>query len=48
LTLQGLLSSEQDVDMARATVDLQAQDYSLQLSYKIASMILPKSLLDFL
>ncbi len=48
LTLQGLLSQEQDVDLAKATVDLQAQDYSLQLSYKIASMILPKSLLDFL
>ncbi len=48
LTLQGLLSQEQDVDIAQATVDLQAQDYSLQLSYKIASMILPKSLLDFL
>ncbi len=48
ITLQGLLSNEQDVDMAQATVDLQAQDYSLQISYKIASMILPKSLLDFL
>ena len=48
LTLQGLLSQEQDVDIAQATVDLQAQDYSLQMSYKIASMILPKSLLDFL
>ncbi len=48
ITLQSLLSQEQDVDIAKATVDLQQQDYLMQMSYKIAAMILPKSLLDFL
>ena len=48
LSLQKLISNEQDVDIAKATVDLQDADYHLQLSYKISAMILPKSLLDYL
>lgn len=36
------------VDVAKAIVDLQTQDYLLQLSQKLAATILPKSLLDYL
>ncbi|NLT50043.1 MAG: flagellar hook-associated protein FlgL [Ignavibacteria bacterium] len=43
-----LLSKEKDVDMAAALVSLQNEQYNLELSYKISSMILPKSLLDYL
>ncbi len=46
--LQGLLSNEQDVDVAQAIMDLQNQDYMLQATYKMASTFLPKSLLDYL
>lgn len=46
--LQGLLSNEQDVDIAQAVMDLQSQDYLLQATYKMASSFLPKSLLDYL
>lgn len=46
--LQELLSKEQDVDVAKAIIDLENQQYNLDLSYKISSMILPKSLLDYL
>lgn len=43
-----LLSKRQDIDPAKLIVDLQYQDYVLQLSYKLAATILPKSLLDYL
>lgn len=43
-----LLSKKQDIDPAKLIVDLQYQDYVLQLSYKLAATILPKSLLDYL
>lgn len=43
-----LVSKEQDIDVAKAIVDLQNQDYALQVSYKISSTILPKSLMDYL
>jgi flagellar hook-associated protein 3 FlgL len=43
-----LRSEEQDVDMAKAIMELQTEQYGLDLSYKISSMILPKSLMDFL
>jgi flagellar hook-associated protein 3 len=43
-----LLSNVQDVDTVQALMDLQNQDNSLQMSYKVSSMILPKSLLDYL
>jgi flagellar hook-associated protein 3 FlgL len=36
------------VDVAKAIIDLQNQDYLLQLSQKLAATILPKSLLDYL
>ena len=48
LTLEGLVSTESDIDLAQATIDLQNYDYSLQLSYKMSSMFLTKSLLDYL
>jgi flagellar hook-associated protein 3 FlgL len=48
LILQGMLSNELEVDVAKSIVELQHQDYLLQVSYKLSSMILPKSLLDFL
>jgi flagellar hook-associated protein 3 FlgL len=43
-----LLSLEKDVDMERAIIDLQMAQYTLDVSYHISSMILPKSLLDYL
>ncbi|MFH1194316.1 MAG: flagellar hook-associated protein FlgL [bacterium] len=46
--LQNLLSSEKDVDVAKAVIEMQNYDYSLQMAYKISAMILPKSLLEFL
>jgi flagellar hook-associated protein 3 FlgL len=36
------------VDVAKAIIELQNQDYLLQLSQKLAATILPKSLLDYL
>ncbi len=46
--LQALLSKEQEVDIAKAVMDLQNQDYLLQVTYKLASSFLPKSLLDYI
>lgn len=43
-----LLSFEKDVDIARALIDLESAQYSLDISYRISSMILPSSLLDYL
>ncbi len=48
LNTQDLLSKKQDIDPAKLIVDLQYQDYVLQMSYKLAATILPKSLLDYL
>lgn len=48
LTLEGLISEESEVDLAAATIELQNYDYSLQLSYKMSSMFLTKSLLDYI
>ena len=48
LTLEGLISKESDVDIAAAMIDLQNYDYSLQLSYKMSSMFLTKSILDYI
>lgn len=42
------LSKVEGVDQAELVVDLEYQDYLLQLSYKLASSILPKSILDYL
>lgn len=46
--LEDLISNEKDTDLAKAAIDLQTLQYSLEYSYKISSMILPKSLLDYL
>ena len=46
--LQNLASKEDDVDVAQAILEMQNQDYLLQLSYKMSSMILPKSLVDYI
>lgn len=46
--LTKLLSKEKDVDVAQAVMDLQNKNYLLQMSYKVSSMILPKSLVDYL
>ena len=48
ITLEELISKESEVDLAQATIDLQNYDYSLQLSYKMSSMFLTRSLLDYL
>ncbi len=40
--------NENGVDIAKAIVDLQNQDYLLQVSQKIGAMILPRTLLDYL
>ncbi|MCX6151060.1 MAG: flagellar hook-associated protein FlgL [Ignavibacteriales bacterium] len=46
--LQKMVSTERDTDVAQAVLDLQNRQYALDLSYKVSSMILPKSLLDYL
>lgn len=46
--LVNLAAKENEVDVAEAIMDLQNQDYLLQLSYKLSAMILPKSLVDYL
>lgn len=46
--IEGMISAEKDLDMAKAIIDLQNYDYILQVSYKMSAMILPKSLLDYL
>ncbi|RJP63136.1 MAG: flagellin [Melioribacteraceae bacterium] len=48
IELESMLSTEKDIDMAKAIVDMQNYDYLLQVSYKMSAMILPKSLLDFI
>lgn len=45
---QKMASDENDIDLAKAIIDLQQQDYVLQLSNKVAAMILPKTLMDYL
>ncbi len=48
LEVTELLSAEKDVDVAKALIDLETKQYTLDLTYKISSMILPKSLMDYL
>lgn len=48
LTLEDLISKESEIDLAAATIELQNYDYSLQLSYKMSSMFLSKSILDYI
>jgi flagellin-like hook-associated protein FlgL len=46
--LQEAAQNENGVDVARAIVDLQNQDYLLQVSQKLGAALLPKTLLDYL
>lgn len=46
--LQELLVREQGVDVPALIVDLQNQDYLLQVSYKLLATAYPKSLFDFI
>lgn len=46
--IEELLSQKQDVDIAKAVTNLQNMNYVLEMNYKLASMFLPKSLLDYL
>lgn len=45
---QQVLASEQEVDVVSAITQLQYYDYLLQVSYKMSSMILPKSIMDYI
>jgi flagellar hook-associated protein 3 FlgL len=47
IELSSLLSAEKDVDVAKALLELESAQYTLDMSYKISSLILPKSLLDY-
>lgn len=46
--IESLISSEKDLDVAKAIIDMQNYEYLLTASYKMSSMILPQSLLDFI
>lgn len=48
LDITELLSKEKDVDMAKKVIELQTEEFNLNTVYKISSMILPKTLLDYL
>ena len=48
INLQEASEAENGVDIAKAILELQNQEYLLQISQKMAAMILPKSLLDYL
>lgn len=46
--LQEMMSADTDTDTAKTLIDLQSYDYTLQLAYKVTSMTLSKSLMDYL
>jgi len=48
LNLKNLVSIERDVDVAESVIELQNQEYMMQVAYKTASSLLPKSLVDYL
>lgn len=48
MNLKNLVSMESDVDVADAVISLQNQEYMMQVAYKTASTLLPKSLVDYL
>ncbi|MCB9258004.1 MAG: flagellar hook-associated protein FlgL [Ignavibacteriales bacterium] len=48
LEVSELLSYEKDVDVTQALIDLESAQYTLDVSYKISSMLLPKSILDYM
>ena len=45
---EGFISDEMEIDVAKSMIDLQMQDYLLQVSYELAAKILPQSILDYL
>jgi len=45
---QDLIAKDMEVDLPKLLIDMQNQQYVLDMSYKMASMILPKSLMDFI
>lgn len=48
LYAEELIAKEKEVDIPQAIVDLQNEDYHLQMAYKVSAMVLPKSLLNYL
>jgi|YNPMSStandDraft_2_1061718.scaffolds.fasta_scaffold00173_14 flagellar hook-associated protein 3 FlgL len=46
--LRSLLSDEKDTDVAAAMIELQGYQFNLDVSYKVASMIIPNSLVNYL
>lgn len=46
--LQELMTEDTDTDVAKSIMEMQNYDYSLQMAYKITSMTLSKSLMDYL
>ena len=48
LQLEKLRSQEIDIDVAKSLLDLETQQFTLDLTYKTSATILPKSLLDYL
>jgi flagellar hook-associated protein 3 len=46
--IEALLSQKQNVDIAKAVTNLQNMNYVLDMNYKLASMFLPQSILDYL
>jgi len=48
MILLELVSKEKDVDVAKAVMEMQAEDNSLQMAYKMSAMVLPQSLLNYL
>ena len=48
MILLELVSKEKDLDVAKAIMEMQAENNSLQMSYKMSAMVLPQSLLNYL
>ena len=48
MILLELVSKEKDVDVAKAIMEMQAEDNTLQMSYKMSAMMLPQSILNYL
>lgn len=48
LVVQDLISQENEVDMAKAIMQLQGYDYMLETSYRLSSLINRRSLMDYL
>ena len=48
MILLELVSKEKDLDVAKAIMEMQAEDSALQMSYKMSAMMLPQSILNYL